>query len=287
MPGVCHPDPDLRSQLGNGANSNSSLPVAVSTAGFGAGEKITRLASGPTASHSLVIAAVPLAADSTLTGLAVDTATLSPVFAAGTTTYTANTTTGSIKLTPITSHPRASVTVNGMTVPSGTQSPAIALAAGDNVVTVVVTAENGTRTTYIVTITRANSYEAWLESAFPMQADRENPGVSGRLATPANDGISNLMKYALALAPKNPGTTLLPYTGEHDGYMTLTYRKNKHATNFTYIVQASGTLLENDWIQASSVVSTIDAGDHWLVTVQDNVPQAGHTCRFMRLKVAD
>ena len=57
-------------QLGNGTTDNSSLPVAVNTASLAAGERIVKLAGGPTASHGIGVVAVPLAS---LAGPAVTT----------------------------------------------------------------------------------------------------------------------------------------------------------------------------------------------------------------------
>ena len=48
-------------QLGNGSTTFSDLPVLVNLTALGAGERIVRLASGPTALHSTGIVAVPLA----------------------------------------------------------------------------------------------------------------------------------------------------------------------------------------------------------------------------------
>ena len=61
----------------------------------------------------------------------------------------------SVTLTPTASHAAATVAVNGAAVASGSASAAIALEAGENVIEVVVTAEDGTKRTYTVTVTRA------------------------------------------------------------------------------------------------------------------------------------
>jgi gliding motility-associated-like protein len=93
------------------------------------------------------------------------TGTLSPVFAVGTTSYTANVShaTSSITVTPTTSDPNATVTVNGTAVTSGTASSAIPLSVGPNTITLIGTAQNGTTTkTYTVTVTRAPSTNAML-----------------------------------------------------------------------------------------------------------------------------
>ncbi|PYE47770.1 S-layer family protein, partial [Paenibacillus barcinonensis] len=94
--------------------------------------------------------------DAYLSGLTLSSGTLSPAFASGTTSYTANVANAvsSLKITPTVSDITATVTVNGTSVPSGTTSDQIGLNAGSNTITVVVTAEDGTTKTYTVTVTR-------------------------------------------------------------------------------------------------------------------------------------
>lgn len=64
----------------------------------------------------------------------------------------------SISVTPTTSHSAATVAVNGGVVISGTASPSIALATGNNTVTVLVRAENGSTTrTYTLSVYRLSN----------------------------------------------------------------------------------------------------------------------------------
>ena len=128
-------------------------------------------------------------------------------------------------------------------------------------------------------------YSVWASNAFTNPTDRSNPAISGEQATPAGDGITNLMKYALALEPMTCGTASLPTISPQAGYLTLTYRKSKLATDVTYTVRATDSLTANSWITATTVLSQIDEGGYWLVTVRDTVPYAGHSSRFMRLQV--
>lgn len=96
---------------------------------------------------------------SNLTGLAVTTATLSPVFAAGTYAYTAavaNATT-SVTVTPTLAGATITLRVNGTIVATGTPSGAIALAVGVNTVTVTVAETAKTNKTYTIYISRAAS----------------------------------------------------------------------------------------------------------------------------------
>jgi hypothetical protein len=94
----------------------------------------------------------------TLSSLMPSKGTLNPVFAAGTTSYTAivPNATSSITLTPTAGDANATIKINGATVASGTASASLPLVAGNNTLTTVVTASDATTTnTYTLTLTRA------------------------------------------------------------------------------------------------------------------------------------
>lgn len=129
------------------------------------------------------------------------------------------------------------------------------------------------------------AYETWKSDAFTAE-QLADPAISGDLATPAHDGHTNLMKYALG--QRNPmacSTSYLPTPSVQGDYLTLTYRQSKQATDVIYRVESSGSLASADWTPATVELSRIDKGDHWLVTTRDSVPSAGYRSRFMRLKV--
>ncbi|WP_295672182.1 cadherin-like beta sandwich domain-containing protein, partial [uncultured Mucilaginibacter sp.] len=91
-------------------------------------------------------------------GLSISNGTLTPVFAAGSFSYTAVVAyaIGSLKITPTVSNATATVSVNGSPVQSGMPSSDIILSVGHNTVTTTVTAQDGVTTkTYAVVITRA------------------------------------------------------------------------------------------------------------------------------------
>jgi alpha-tubulin suppressor-like RCC1 family protein/phosphodiesterase/alkaline phosphatase D-like protein len=95
--------------------------------------------------------------NATLSALALSSGTLSPAFAASTTAYTATVpyATSALTLTPAVADSNASVKVNGVTVASGSASASIPLSLGDNTLTAVVTAQDGSSTlTYLITVTR-------------------------------------------------------------------------------------------------------------------------------------
>ncbi len=108
----------------------------------------------------------PLSSNADLSGLTLSDGTLSPVFSAGTTAYTASVgnSVSSVTVTPTVSDSSATVKVNGTTVASGTASGAISLNVNSNTITVLVTAQDGTPKTYTVTVTRATSDNAKLDT---------------------------------------------------------------------------------------------------------------------------
>jgi gliding motility-associated-like protein len=94
----------------------------------------------------------------TLANLALSNGTISPVFASGTTTYTTSVpnSVNALTLTPTVTDATATVTVNGDLVASGQSSGQLNLGVGDNVITIVGTAQDGlTQQTYTLTVTRA------------------------------------------------------------------------------------------------------------------------------------
>jgi len=280
-------------QLGNNTTIGSSVPVAVTKTTLGSGEKFTDLASGSSASHVMALAAIHVSSNSTLSGLALSVGTLSPVFTSGITAYAANvpSTSTSVTVTPTCANSAASVTVNGAAVTNGSASAAISLGTSTvNTLTVVVTSQDGvTSNSYTVTIDNT-PYGIWKKNSFTTVAAWSDPTVIGDLAAPAHDGITNLMKYAMALNPTVCATDSQPTTSRQAGYLTLTYRKSKAASDVTYTVQATDNLGTSSWAPATTVLSQTDpppgGGSYWLVTVRDNVPYANHPQRFMRLQVA-
>jgi len=119
---------------------------------------------------------IVLSRNANLSDLSLSSGSLSPAFAAGTTSYTTSVTNGtdSISLTPTVANTNASVKVNNVAVTSGTASGAIALAVGDNTINIVVTAQNGSTKTYTVTVTRESSNNADL-SGLEISSGSLNP----------------------------------------------------------------------------------------------------------------
>jgi hypothetical protein len=104
-----------------------------------------------------------------LSALAVSTGTLSPAFSAAETAYTMNVanTVTSLAVTPTHADARSTIQVRAgvggfVPITSGTTSAAMPLNVGENVVAVLVTAEDRSTRTYTITVTRAASTNAGL-----------------------------------------------------------------------------------------------------------------------------
>jgi hypothetical protein len=124
-----------------------------------------------------------VSANNDLAALALSSGSLNPVFSAAQQNYTATVPDASITVTPTVADSSASVTVNGQATISGNASASIALNVGSNVVTVEVTAQNGTPKSYTVNVTRSR----------PTTATGTSPtgggSVSASLAGPAGCGF--------------------------------------------------------------------------------------------------
>lgn len=164
-----------------------NFPMAVAVDGSGtmhvadaSNNRIRRLASSNNAN---------------LSGLTLSSGTLSPTLSSGTTSYTASVTlsVNSITVTPTVSDVDATVTVDSAPVTSGTASGAINLSVGANPIPIEVTAHDGTKKTYTVTVTRASD-DASL-SGLTLSSGSISPtfasGTSGYTASVAN-GVNSI-----------------------------------------------------------------------------------------------
>ena len=99
----------------------------------------------------------------------------------------------SVTVTPTASHAEAettTVTVNGETVEKQGTSYPVTLDEGENVITVVVTAENGTTRTYTVTVTRAARPTVSLSATPNPVAEGSPVTVTATLSTPLSDSVT-------------------------------------------------------------------------------------------------
>lgn len=150
--------------------------------------------------------------DAGLSGLVLSAGTLSPDFGTNVLSYTAQVPfeADSVTVTPTASYASATIAVDSTPVSSGSVSSPISLDVGDNPITVVVTAEDGTtKRTYTVTVTRAASSNAALAGLVPS---------SGTLDPAFNAGTFG---YTLTVGNATDSLTITPTTTDSTATITV------------------------------------------------------------------
>jgi hypothetical protein len=132
----------------------------------------------------------------------------------------------------------------------------------------------GSTTSNAATLTVITQFQAWQMANFT-PAQLSDPNISGSLATPAGDGVSNLMKYALNLLPFTNCSASLPRPTRIGSTLTMTFQASR--SDVTYTVQVSSSL--QSW--TSSGVNIQTAGQQVTATYDTT----GQPQSFMRLMV--
>ena len=160
-------------------------------------------------------------------------------------------------------------------------------------ITMAVTATNAAGNgSAALRITVQTAFMAW-QSTYFTAAELSDSTISGPYAAPAGDGIPNLAKYALGLAPKANGTNGLPTVGftaaGSSNFLTLTYSRSLAATDVTYVVEVSGDL--QTWSSGANETATVStsnnaAGTMQTVVQRDLTPTSSAGQRFIRLRLS-
>jgi Domain of unknown function (DUF4394)/Calx-beta domain len=138
----------------------------------------------------------------------------------------------------------------------------------------------------------APPYLAWRHAQFA--GNIVTPGIAGDTATPAGDGVPNLLKYALGMNPFAASPLGLPVADTAGGHLSLGF--TRYATDVEYLVEVSDDLAT--WIPGSmygvdgTVLNTTVTTDvtapaspaGW-TQVQTNAALGTKPTQFMRLTV--
>jgi len=129
--------------------------------------------------------------------------------------------------------------------------------------------------------------QTWRNSHF---GNPSNVGAGANGASPAGDGVPNLIKYALGLNPSTPVTaaqlpsgSIQPNGGTN--YLTLNVNRGAQPSDITYIVEVSSNLL-GGWVSGPPNTVTLSNTPSQLI-VRDNTPVPAATERFIRLRVTN
>ena len=165
--------------------------------------------------------AASLSGNADLGGLTISSGTLSPQFSSSDITYTASVDNSvtQVTVTPTASDSSAAITVNGNTVTSGNGYILTGLTVGEpNTVTVIVTAQDSTTKTYIITVTVRDVPITVSSAAY-------NPG-NGQLTITFNQDIATVDYSGLHVRssanPDTGGITLSSVTGADYSGRTIT-----------------------------------------------------------------
>ena len=150
----------------------------------------------------------------TLINLVPSVGSLDPAFVSTTNSYvdSVSNATTSITLTPTATAVNSTITVNGTPVASGTPSGQIPLAVGSNIITTVITAQDGVTTaTYIVNVIRAPSSNANL-IGLTLSEGTLSPAFSSGITTYA-DTVSNATTNITATPTDSDTTATITVNG--------------------------------------------------------------------------
>ncbi len=127
-----------------------------------------------------------------------------------------------------------------------------------------------------LTVTATESYDAWALRTL----GTANPLVAGMLRDPDNDGLFNVLEFALGLNPASGNLTGLPAATLSGGQLQLTYTRYA-GCDLTYIVEASDNL--SSW-STSGISETMTGSAGSQQTWRATVSAAGGR-RYMRVRV--
>jgi len=104
-------------------------------------------------------------------------------------------------------------------------------------------------------------------------------------ANPSNDGLVNMVKYALGLDPlQHAQPAQFPVPTASLDYLTLNVTRRNNRADVDYIVEVSGDL--TTWNSGPTHTVTVQDTETSLV-VRDALPISGNSKRFIRLRIAE
>jgi hypothetical protein len=124
--------------------------------------------------------------------------------------------------------------------------------------------------------------DQWRKDRFNV-AELLAPEISGDLADPDADGLSNLMEYALGTNPRQDEPARRPFARVENGFFLFSHSISSTAIDVTIILEQSTNLV--DW-GTSSIVLVADEEVNGIRTrtVRLSAPVAGALPAYIRMK---
>jgi gliding motility-associated-like protein len=240
-------------------NSTSGIVSGTPAAGSPA-TNYTVNAYNPGGNVNAIVNIKVISSNDNLTNLVISNGTLTPAFATATTSYTVSVpnSISSITLTPTASDPGAAVTVNTVTVASGSPSASIPLAVGANTINTVITSSDGTATkTYTTVVTRISNIATL--SKLTVSSGTLSPGFTTGTTSYTDDVLLSVDTIAVRAITTDPTATetingIVVPEGTVSPYMPL----NPGLNTITVIVTAQdGTTKDTYTIAVTRSTSSI------------------------------
>ena len=153
--------------------------------------------------------------------------------------------------------------------------------------TITLTVSDGVLTatdTFVLTVPDSAGISAWRQTYF---ASADNSGAGADLNDFDQDGMVNLLEFALGTDPKKTASAVRPLVANEvvsgQAYQTMTVTKPAGIGGITYLVEVSGTA---DVWTSGPAGTTVITDNATTLKVRDNTPATGGR-RFIRLKVSN
>jgi alpha-tubulin suppressor-like RCC1 family protein len=272
-------------QLGiNSSTVDSTVPVSVSTASLASGENFAMAISGQSAAHSLALVGFQPPSPPVVVTLAATSLSM--------TGATMNGTVNAAGFSTAVSFDYGLTTAYGTNV-AGTPTPVTGSTA--TAVSKVLTglspgttyhfrvngvSTQGTTNGSDLTFTTLTNFQSWRQTYF---GTTSNSGNAADTATPQNDGVENIIKFATGMDPTKHGVAP-GKIGTSGTNLTFTYTPSAAAVadGLTFTVQYSDTLLGGSWKTDVVNQGTIGSGGS---PVTATVPEGSNGHRFLQLSV--
>ncbi|MDP4152432.1 MAG: cadherin-like beta sandwich domain-containing protein, partial [Bacillota bacterium] len=200
---------------GSGLKSGTASSAIALAEGANTLAVLVKAEDGTAKTYTITVtrqAAPPVkSSNANLSGLALSAGILSPGFSADATAYSVTVENGvsSVAFTPIAADPKyKGITINSYSVLSGNTSLPVSLNVGSNTVTIVVTAEDDTVKTYIVTVTRQDSQVPELSS----NANLSGLTLSAGMLSPAF--LSDTTSYTASVSNSETSLNVTPVAAD-------------------------------------------------------------------------